>query len=634
MSIKIKRFHANESDFKMTQRNRTEVNILSDIGFTDLTSSRAIADMHIDVLQGTTTVLLPATFGNQEMVGAQALIKNTRVVSQQFGLLNERRNQNVIDANCDWYVKSRAQEDAESLTGSSTTSNYGFDRLSGLPDSPFISYSRPAVKETGVIELSATRRAEIPIAWKHLDSFASIDSFPNIALGNLTYNVEFEDQIQVVSPANMPSRAGVACDSGEGSVQYPLIPTPTVAAGFWRAPKVGDLVTAYYTEVSGGTYTAWDPVLIEASLGHSPEITSVTVVNGKYNILLSQPLPKHGGASSMATIFMFYSSQNEQFEVNNQLPVPIAQPIVGASNVGSAAHPLVFVPNSCGGLVQNNGTGITGTDVAFGTCPWYVGAPVTLFVYDDIAHPVTTRVETTIEVLTIAANGNLEVVLSDTIAVTVGAQTPCLAFRDSYANSKFTVNWNIDEFYLELFKINLTGSQMAVAQKALENLEIPYTDQLLVQKNMQTTNVHTETINCPPNTIGCSLLSPDNLTLLSHFDGLSNYRWSLNGREVTNQAIIVGGSNSGRQIHNIMLKSHFGNLGLAVKKYDASNVCYVTSQDMVHTLIPLVIPNVPAETLVQVTLVANGNPMQSKNLFFVFHVSKMLKISKGMVKIM
>jgi len=635
MSIKLKRYHANESDFKATGRNRTEVNVLSDIGFTDLTSSRAVADMHIDVLQGTTPVTLPATFGNGEMVGAQSLIKNTRTVSQKFGLLNEKRNQNVIHSNVDWYLKSRAQEDAESVFGASTNVNYGFDRLSGLPDSPFVSYVRPVATEDGVTTPSSTRRAEIPIELKHVTDFASIAQFPNI-VSDLTFNVEFEDTIPVVAPAKMPNAAPVPCDNRAavgsliGHAAAPLTLSPNVNTGYWRAPKLGDICTAIYNQADPDGQI-WTPDDIEA---HN-EIVSVTQVGNKYVVVLSNGFPTIGATSDVTEIFLYYTSPNDQHELNSQPNVPVAEPIAEPADVGTALNPLVFTPNSAGGLSTVKDGGITDNDVAFGSCPWYVGAPVTMMLYDDVEAPSITRLETTITALNVAENGNLEVILDTAVTVTVGAPFISLCYRDSYDGVKFTCNWNIDEFYLELFKINLLPSQIEKAIAALEKgLEIPYVDQLLVQKNMQSTTVHSETLQSPPNTIGCSLLSPNNLTLLSHFDNLSNYRWSLNGKEVTNQAIVVGGSGAGRQIHNIMLKSHFGNMGLALKKYDAPNVCYTTSQDMHHSLIPVIIPMVPAETLVQVTLVANDAQMSSKNLFFVFHINRVLKVSKGMVKVL
>jgi hypothetical protein len=144
-AIKVKRFQANESEFTQNGRNRTEVLVPASVGFTDLTGSKVILDMHVDVLQGATKVALPVTFGNHEMVsGAQALLRNSRVVSADNGLLNERRYANVIDANLDWYSQSRAQEDQHSLTGYSNTQSYGIDRASALPDCPFIIYNRPS----------------------------------------------------------------------------------------------------------------------------------------------------------------------------------------------------------------------------------------------------------------------------------------------------------------------------------------------------------------------------------------------------------------------------------------------------------------------------------------------------------
>ena len=69
MSVKLVRFNANESNFAKGGRLRTEINVPASVGITDLTGSKLILDMHMSVQQGTNDVLLPVTFGNQQMVG-------------------------------------------------------------------------------------------------------------------------------------------------------------------------------------------------------------------------------------------------------------------------------------------------------------------------------------------------------------------------------------------------------------------------------------------------------------------------------------------------------------------------------------------------------------------------------------
>jgi hypothetical protein len=58
MSVKIVRFHANESAFTKNGRLRTEINVPSSVGVTDLTSSKLVLDMHMELSDASGDVLL------------------------------------------------------------------------------------------------------------------------------------------------------------------------------------------------------------------------------------------------------------------------------------------------------------------------------------------------------------------------------------------------------------------------------------------------------------------------------------------------------------------------------------------------------------------------------------------------
>jgi len=634
MSVKIVRFQANESQFQKTQRNRCEVNLPATLGFIDLTSSRAIADMHVDVTDGQgNTMLLPTAFGQGNMVGAQSLIKNVKVVSQTNGLMDEKRNQNVISSNLDWFVTARAKEDAESLVGASTNANYGIDRMNRLPDCPFINYSKPTALDV-IPGPTVTRRAEIPITWSHLDNFSTVSQFPILSTGNLTYNVEFEDQIDLLAPAIMPSRAAVRCvnKSAVANALNGLTLDKTVA-NYWRPPQVGDIVTVMFHEPTDN----WDTP--DSGIRR---VTDVEIVANKYVLTFDAGFETTGATAACTDIYLFYYSPTEA--VAGSKYVPQALPMT-AGAMGSAGSPLIFANNELGGL-QTKFDPNASNDIYLDTCPWYVGAPVTLTYVQEAdlsASPVT--VETFIESVYTTNTGNpsnsgyVRVVLEDPVTLTATCSAPTLSFRDSASSPggqlKFTAEWTIDEFYLEPFQIVLTPEQQKKAMKAIENVEIPYIKQLLVQKNMPSTAVHTEVITVPAGTVGLSLLTPQNLTLVSGFDSCSQYRWSINGREVTNQAIRVGSADKvGRQIHNQLTKLHFGNLGQMLKKYDAPKDSYnVDGSQATHAFFPLIVPNMPTDQIVQITLIADDGTMTAKNLFFVHHIASMLKISGGKVKV-
>lgn len=630
-AIKVKRFHADQSNFTKTGRNRCEVQVPASVGFTDLTQSKVILDMHVDVLEGSEVVNVPVTWGNAEMVGgAQAMIKNSRVQSAQnpsFKL--ERRSANVIDANLHWYTKSRAQEDQESLQGWSTTQAYGIDRSSELPDCPFIIYNRPTAQGQTATTAAYSRRAEIPVAYSHIDNLGSMSQFPNAAIGDLTYTLELEDQVDTVFLAQMPSRAAVACSnraavgSRLGSESAPLTLTKPVAQ-YWRVPKVGDMCQVYYENTTNAGYKT--PLT-----SNSDEIISVTVVDGKYVVALKTGFATTGATDACTQIYLFYYAANEMFSVGAP-NIPVAGTITADAGglAGSADAPLVFAINTPGGLVATSAAAAVTPD-CLASCQWYPGQPVSLIGVPGGGGNNPTLVETMVS--SVKVNGtNLDVVLADPLDVGIGNTliAPSLAHRDSKNNVKFTCTWYIDEIYLELLQLQLTPAQMDKVTKQLSSIEMPFYDQLLIQKNMPACSIHTDVISLMPNCVGLSVLTPQNLSLVSGFDGAARYRFALNGKETTNQDILVGdAASTGRQIHNILLREHFANMGKQLKKYDAPKVCYANPDTTAtHAMYGLVVPQVPQETICQLQLFSNGT-MANKNIYYVQHIERVLKFGAG-----
>lgn len=644
MSVKLVRFNANESNFAKGGRLRTEINVPASVGITDLTGSKLILDMHMSVQQGTNDVLLPVTFGNQQMVGgAQALLRNSAVVSETSGILCERRSQNVLSANLDFYRASRAQEDQRSLLGNSTNTNYGVDRLNLLPDNPFIVWKKPTAlsgSAAAVSETAVTRRAEIPVPWRHLDNFGSVASFPNMAVGNLNYRLEFEDQMNVVFPARMPFSAGEPCDNKSavgsllGAAAAPLTLTKT-SANYFRAPQQGDIACAYFiqTTTGGGSYKY--PAASGVNASGLDEIASVAVVGGKYVVTLKNGFTTTAAAEACQGITLFYCSASEML-APGIFPLPLDAAITGATGdvFGSAAAPIIFDLNAVGGI-QTSKQDDTITVDALNSIPWYVGAPVTFTAVGGTTAQVV-RHETTIASVTVNGN-NLEITLAtpyDGTAIGATNLVQCsLTYRDSYNGAKFTVAWVIDEVYAEMHQVMLTPQQMMKAKENMANMTIPWVDQQLIQRNMPDgASAHTEVLQALAGTIGLAVLTPQNLTLLSGFDGCARYRFAINGKEVTNQDIVVGSADlKGRQIHNCLLKNFFANLGQALKKYDAPQYDFNCTADKdTHAMYPLVIPNMPQESVVQMQLFSDTS-MSGKNIYYVFFRQRELKISNGRV---
>lgn len=652
MSLKLLRIPANESAFTQTGRIKTELNVPSSVGIVDLTQSKVVLDMHVDVLQGTNPVLLPTTFGNQEQVGGpHVLIRNSSMTSQNHGQLTEKRNRNVIHANTQYYTKSRAQEDEQSLIGSSVTQNVGVDRMNLLPDSPFFLAKKSTSltnAAAAVTEAAVTRRAEVTVPYNCVDALGAISQFPFVAVGDCTLKLEFENQISSVAPCRMPFAAGEPADNRSavgsllGSAAAPITLTKTVA-NYFRPPRQGDIATAYFLQTTTGASSFRYPGT--ADPGANPglacgldEILSVAIVGGKYVVTLKNGFATTAATEACQSIIFFYCSASE-LQGNGAFPIAYDVAMTGGTGdtYGSVSSPIVFGKNLLGGIQTSKYNGDVTVD-ALQTIPWYVGAPVTFTVAGGGAAVAISQVETTIASVTVNGD-NVEIVLTDPFdgTATSGATRAwcSLAYRDSLAGTKFACNWTIDEVYLELVKIQLTPMQMQNAMKSLANLELPFYDEYLIQRSCpDQATAHTEVIEVPANSVSLTALTPQNLTYVSGFDGVNSYRWSLDGKNLTNQNITCGSAATNqRALHNYFLKNYYANLGQPLKRYDAPRFDYNNTDDKAtHAMFPVVLPNRPVPSIVQLQLFAD-TPMAGKVIYYVATRQRVLKIAGGKVTV-
>lgn len=641
MSIKIRRYHADESEFTFTGRNKTKITVPGNVGFTDLTQSNLVLDMHVHVTTippttgqepaPETIVLYPATFGLRgQVVGAQSLIRNAIVTSREHGLLNERRHQNVIDSNIDWYLTSRSKEDQRSVYGHCNNKNYGHDTGSLLPDNPWLLYNLPpynAVAVDAFTTAAVKRRAEIPVAWKHIDQFASMPKFPNIGVGDLDYNIELENQIVVMSPAEMAVHSIRldnlnAVDSKIGTAGAPLITTRT-RANFNRPPMVGDQVSLRYIEVDV-------PI---ARVDVNATIATVTNSGTAYAITFDNGIAVGSATEAISDIVMFRAMYSEYgvapafsagYRFNDCLSV--IDPVGGVNYlVGITGSPLVL-PN-----VYTKGTSQQHM------CPFYVGAPI--YVTGNIADTAYAGYHT---VSSLRPNGaNLEVILDTGLAVGTVA-TPTLAnvrvaWRDhTDAGALFTVTWTIDEMYAKMHEIQMQQEQLNSTLNMLRNgKSFAWLDQRLLQQTVTATSTMTQVIELQPNCYSVALLTPQTLELLSGFDGATSYRFALDGKEQSSRDIVCGTDpTTGRSGHNYLLNKYFMNLGQALSKYDANYYDYGSPDDQrTHAIYTQVTPFIPRQQTLQVQLFAGSNTMAAKNLFFVSTHERSLNLSNGRVTV-
>lgn len=617
MSLRLKRYNANESEFTRTGRNKATFDLPASAGFVDLTQSKLVLDMRMDVTDYLNAESLhPATFGRGgEMVGAKSLLRHCRVKSTQNGVLDERRHINVVDSNLDWNLRSRDLEDSESLFGNTVNDNYGFDRASGIPDNPWLMIQHPKEGETKTRNDDSVvkRRAEIPIDMHHLTNLGSIKQLPMVALGELRVEVEFEDQFNVAFPVVQNNRAerlvnrdAVANLVGSSAAPLATVKTP---ANFNRPPQEGDVVHVSFREHSSGDSKYYSNVVI----------TSVADVGTHYNLVFGTGLATTAATESCTNIHMVYN--------------PVSIPNVAASatgQLGSAANPIVMEAQ---GLINDKGT--------HHVLPFYPKQQI----YASCHYGATNLISTETGIVnTVSIVGDkLHITLVTPLTVTNGQaiNNIVLASRDWDTNSELLkVAWTIDEAYIELAELQLTPQQQEGARKALADLEIPFLQHRLLQKDMPATTLHTDIVHALPNCAGLAVLTPQNLRMLSGWDGCERYRFAINGIENTNRDIHVYDANAprdpraGRQLHNHMLRKYWANLGKSLKKYDANVSNYTAPDDQrLHSFFPLVTPMIPSEQTIQIQLMSDNDTMGQKSIFYVFTHPRVLKISNGRVSI-
>lgn len=624
MSTKLRQIPADRSNFLSTNPTATtNFEVPRTIGFTDLTNSKVKLDMHVQVLDnGATEIAFPTTFGvNGQMVGPQVLISSAKVMSNEFGLLNETGiHQNVIRANLDWYLKSRAREDAQSAFGASTSRNYGKGWADRLPDCPFVSYdgARPrdaTVTGTPVTQNATTRRAEIMVPISHIDQFGDqFTYFPNVAMGDLVYQVQFETEYRTMYPATMPSQFELivnraAVGNNLGGVNAPLTTTRT-GTNFNRPPMIGDFVTLWFKEAGQVVQVVADT--IANVTGGAGAAYVVTLTNGATTI---------GATGACTEIHLFYGESILNCR-------PSADVTSVGSVIGGPTSLLVFTD-------YYDNTNPSFAEIDNEQCSFYVGCPVAVVAQNSAtstAHAGYTRVASLVR------NGR-DLAMSLVTPINIGGGGTDLAnqIRVSHRdwrtdnNTLFVANWTIDEAYLRLEVPQLTPAQQESARKKMaDGQTMPYIERRVQARNMPTTNTFTEVIQVPPNCMGMCTLSPRNLTFLSGFDQCQEYAYSINGVKNTNRNINVGNiDRTGRQLHNHMLAKFFGNMGQLLNKYDAQSVDFHRIDDTsTHALYPLVTPLVSAPQVIQLELFATNN-MTGKPMYYVSFHQRLLKLSNG-----
>ena len=548
MSIKIKRIQSLESgDFNSYNngRLRAHIEVPASVGMTDLENSQLVFRMNTVVAGNDASAgnLIPSYIAGRQggdinkpldIGGAQALIRNARVTSKEYGLMGEIRDANVVNANLDYYTRYSSESGAwMNFDGGSALKQHDPNQMYNARDSMFLDARKPkavgagnTISQSDDTQKSQQVSAEVRLPLKCIDRLADGNrQVPNMALGDLTYRIEFEPQ---------PGRA----------------------------------------------------------------VTALAV-------------------------------DNDVYDCDNRTTVATA-------GVGNDSNPIYYRPEK-GNLASH----FTEANLEFN--PFYVGMPVQCS-YSSNGTPATvTTFIKSLEVIdgtpTDGTQGAIKIILQDAGVSGNGEAVTDLKLG-MHVNPATTVNWNIDEIFLELHCLQLSPQQMDAVSGAMESLEIPYTEYRLVKKVLNQTTDYSEMVQTDPGCSGLAVLTPKNNEIVSSIDHARRYRFSIEGKYTTNrdvqiQALINSdGQALGRQLHNHLLQKFYGNLGKKLLRFDSPGKFYEFSatdaelEDQNHAFYPLVTPIVPNDSIINFQLQAD-QAMDTKEIYYVSMYPRTLNFKNG-----
>ena len=541
MSVKIQRIQSNEAGpFKVDNgRIRAHIEVPGSVGFSDLKNSQIVFRMKANVDNNGKGNLLPAFIaqphtdsnGDQDLDnpvrigGCQALIRNGRATAKEHGILNEQRDQNVISANLDHYMESPACHAAkEGFNGGAAMTGHYASRPSSFIESPFLRASRPVDVGTAVTTSSEAVTAELRCPLKHVDRLAvDAEQFPNIAVGDITYRIEFEDVRKVMAIGNGPA------------------------------------------------------------LTQCPDVT------------------------------------------------PNA-----SSQIGTADAPLLYRYADAAAPSNKDGA-IKGDNLDF--LPLYVGMPIKVTYTPHSGAP--TEVEEVITSLEIASNGNCQIITNNPIASANSGPATDISIELN-VDAACTVEYEVEDLFLELHTLNLTPQQINAAEGALKSLQIPYLEHRLVKKVLNDTGDYAETLHVDAGCSNVAVFTPVNNGLVSGYDNCRFYRWSVDGNYVTNRDINIGpnidvnGVGVPNQVHKYFQQKYFGNIGKRLQNFEDVYDDYaaaLNSDDLEtdnHSFFPLVMPMLGEDVIINLQLrAAAGQSMSTKEIFYLMSYPRSLNFSNG-----
>jgi hypothetical protein len=558
-------------------------------------------------------VFIPCTFGTvSELVeGPHCLIRDVLISSGTQPVKIKRERRNYIDANLKYFERSRSAEDSLATFGNSTNINFGNDRQSKLPDNPWFDYQRPSDAVPDQTDSAVKRRAEIPIPLSYIDPMATISQFPNLVVGDLTYEYRFENLLDLVQPCDMPTgqiepvdnRAFPAPDGGAntwGRDGNPIVLTKTVA-NFWKPPVAGQQIRVWYRD-GGNNATVLS------------RIATVTRNGTDYELTIDAPIAY---AANITTAFCnYYTIAGQAFD--SAYVCALAPALANA--IGTTANPLV-IPN----VFSLN------APVSHSQCPFYVGAPIGVLVYNATLNTVVLTEATVSHVRINGTSVELEVD-GPGIPVTANADNlPYVGYRYSTNNAKFAVDWVVNFLYMEMARINMTPSQVQTARSAMADLEIPFMIQSMTSYTMaESQDLLDWTITLEPGTVGVVVLTPPNGSLVSGRDTVSSYLFTIDNAPYTNQQIAIGDEDQvDRSIHNYLVKRGLSNVDIDFSRYEANRINLAARDPRTdHTIYTCVVNQLGVPQTLK-TFFRSDSVMEAKTIYFIKFRPALLKFGGG-----
>ena len=291
--------------------NTMSFNINGGNGFVDGTQSHAQLTILPTVLDSNSTNMIlpvsigvPRTAGDREVFApssAVALIRGSKSISKN-GFYSSKRYNNIVYENVDWYTSSSELKTAEALyRGGPSSLNYGGYRVRNgiLPNTPFITYSRPSALSTAyTTELSKVHQGDVYIPWEYICLSGQSNQFPYVFVGDTLVKVELENVLDVMGVVPVQENylpQNVECDDNAaadyGSATNPILET---------AEYENDLICQECPFYVGA------PVRLEYNDGATTQNVYTTITQlkidsatNKLNIVVADPVAAAGGRTDV-----------------------------------------------------------------------------------------------------------------------------------------------------------------------------------------------------------------------------------------------------------------------------------------------------------------------------------------------